>query len=64
MHRQSMAWLAAWCAVLAVLLAASALLLSACAAPGDAARNPPRNRLGIPVDPVYGTPAPGGPPIF
>jgi hypothetical protein len=66
MQRQSMAWLAAWLAVCAILLAASALLLSACAAPAtsDTWRNPPRNGVGIPVDPVYGTPAPGSPPIY
>jgi hypothetical protein len=66
MRRQSMVWLAGWCATCAILLAASALLLSACAAPSgsEAWHNPPRNGVGIPVDPVYGTPAPGGPPIY
>lgn len=59
MRGRSMAALAAW-------LAAPAILLGACAAPDGAGawRAPPRTGVGIPVDPVYGTPAPGSPPIF
>ncbi|HWI28261.1 MAG TPA: hypothetical protein VN668_14905 [Stellaceae bacterium] len=44
-----------------------ALLLAACtvvpATPGQD-RSPRHDGIGVPVDPVYGTPAPGSHPIF
>jgi hypothetical protein len=52
---------------LAMPIAAAALLLAACtvvpATPG-LDRSPRHDGIGVPVDPVYGTPAPGSHPIF
>ena len=51
--------------ITAALIGAIALLIGACA---SLTSDPPekiwRNGAGVPVDPVYGTPLPGSPPMF